>query len=357
MVTHNAAGDRPTGGAGETHRARVLVVGGANIDIRARCAQAVVPLTSNPGVSATRPGGVGRNIAENLARLGHHVRLLAPLGRDAFGTQIQAHARQCGIELVAPRGSSGRTGSYLAVLDASGELVVAVSDMAITDALTPADLAGLADLLPGTDLVVIDANIPPASADFVLTSAAAASIPVVIEPVSVAKAGRLAAVLARHQPLAVSLNVHELSVLAGRPVLDTERDVVSAARVLNEQGVQHVWVHRGSRPSILTNAGAEVGDSIEAPPVQVVDVTGGGDAMAAGFVHGLLCGEQPRQAAAFGQMLGALTVTTHDTVLQGLRPGLVEAALAGVDPPLDAPHANPAEESDDVALLDEDLAE
>ncbi|MFC6343949.1 winged helix-turn-helix transcriptional regulator [Nocardioides hankookensis] len=48
----------------------VVVVGGANMDVKARSRRSVVAATSNPGTAAMSAGGVGRNIAENLARLG-----------------------------------------------------------------------------------------------------------------------------------------------------------------------------------------------------------------------------------------------------------------------------------------------
>src|SRR3954453_1197911 len=44
----------------------VVVVGGANMDVKARSARSAVPATSNPGAASMAAGGVGRNIAENL---------------------------------------------------------------------------------------------------------------------------------------------------------------------------------------------------------------------------------------------------------------------------------------------------
>src|SRR4051794_4254516 len=44
----------------------VVVVGGANMDVKARGAGTAVPATSNPGAASMTAGGVGRNIAENL---------------------------------------------------------------------------------------------------------------------------------------------------------------------------------------------------------------------------------------------------------------------------------------------------
>ncbi|MFV0458787.1 MAG: carbohydrate kinase family protein [Actinomycetales bacterium] len=312
-------------------REGVVVVGGANLDIRARCTEPVVARTSNPGVSTTRPGGVGRNIAENLARLGSQVTLLTPLGRDAFGAQLRAHAEQAGIELVALGSVSGRTGSYLALLDADGEMVAAVSDMAITDALTPEHLEPLPSILPTARLVVLDANVPPDAASFVLDAAAEHGVPVLVELVSVAKAARLAPAISRRPVLAISANLPELSALLGRQVNDQPADIAAAAAGLTDGPVQHVWVHRGPNPSVLCSRSQDHWDEIAPPPVPVIDVTGGGDAMAAGFAFAILRGDDPASAATFGQMLGALTVATPDTVVQGLRPGLVESALAGAD--------------------------
>jgi len=49
---------------------KVLVVGGANVDLQGIAFSAFVPGDSNPGRIFSRLGWVGRNIAENCARLG-----------------------------------------------------------------------------------------------------------------------------------------------------------------------------------------------------------------------------------------------------------------------------------------------
>ena len=64
---------------------RVVVIGGANMDFKSRTLGAAIPTTSNPGTTQQAVGGVGRNIAENLARLGISVSLISAVGRDALG--------------------------------------------------------------------------------------------------------------------------------------------------------------------------------------------------------------------------------------------------------------------------------
>ena len=58
----------------------ITVIGGANVDLCGSAIGPVVPKDSNPGRVRMTAGGVGRNIAESLARLGLPVRLICAPG-------------------------------------------------------------------------------------------------------------------------------------------------------------------------------------------------------------------------------------------------------------------------------------
>ena len=49
---------------------KVVVIGASNVDIKGRSISAVYSRMKNPGRIKITAGGVGRNIAENLSRLG-----------------------------------------------------------------------------------------------------------------------------------------------------------------------------------------------------------------------------------------------------------------------------------------------
>ena len=309
----------------------VVVVGGANMDIKAHSNQPIELRTSNPGVAISTPGGVGRNIAENLARLGSPTHLVAPVGRDAFGDEIVAATRAAGVVLDHLIPSDDATGTYIAVLDASGELVVAVSNMRATDRLTVRQLMRSRDLLSHSTLLVLDGNIPEAPAAWLLDFAAAVGVPVVMDPVSVAKARPLAQMLSSQRPLlALTPNLDELSAILGEAVPPTRSGIARAARTLHDAGVRNVWVRRGVRGSVLSSLGDNGRASVvtlPAPPVEPVDVTGAGDSMTAAFVHAVMRGDSPVDAARFGQMAAALTVASRETVRPDLTPRLIDAEL------------------------------
>lgn len=313
----------------------VVVVGGANMDILARSNQPAVLRTSNPGAAVTAPGGVGRNIAENLARLGTPTHLVAPVGRDPFGDQLVQHTRAAGVSMDHMIIADEPTGTYLAVIDNDGELLVAVANMAITDRLSVQQLMEARNLMANSDLLVVEGNVPLAPAAWILDQASAMSTPVVVDPVSVPKAEQLAQTLSPERPvLALTPNLDELAAVVGHPVKDGEAAVAKAAVEVHDRGVRHVWISRGVRGSLLSSRHDDGATEVTALPAPnchpVADVTGAGDAMTAAFVHALLRGDATVPAARFGQMAAALTVASPDTVRADLSARLVDAELRTV---------------------------
>lgn len=306
----------------------VVVVGGANLDLLARSDARVVPATSNPGRVTRTPGGVGRNIAENLARLGTRVELVAAVGDDEAGEQVLGVTAGAGVGIGAVRRGPLPTGTYTAVVDDDGELVVAVADMRATDTLAPEDVDRAAGQLAAADLVVLDGNLAPACAARVLELATAAGVPVVVEPVSVPKARALAPLLDGRPVRTVTPNLAELDALLGVPPADggpeALEDLVSR---LHARGVEEVWVRLGARGSILSTPHGVTRHAVVPTEAGVVDVTGAGDAMLAAYCHARLAGADPARAAAYGQAAAALTVASTHTVRPDLTDALVRSLL------------------------------
>ncbi|AKU17025.1 carbohydrate kinase [Luteipulveratus mongoliensis] len=304
----------------------VVVIGGANVDLKARSGAKATPGTSNPGHASMSSGGVGRNIAENLARLGTRTHLIAAVGRDPFGDTLLAETAAAGVRLDYVHRTDLPTGTYAAVLDADGELLVAVADMSATDALAPEHLGAGRDVITTAGVVVLDGNLAAPTFAHALGLATAAQVRVVVEPVSVAKAGLLAPHLVAGQVVfAVTPNRDELAALTGLPTR-TERQLSAAIGDLHARGVQHVWVRLGEGGSVLASHDGTT-TRIAAPTTEVQDVTGAGDAMLAGFCHGLLAGDELAVAARLGQAAATLTVASTHTVRPDLTDRLIRSAL------------------------------
>lgn len=302
-------------------RPGAVVVGGANVDLKARSKARATGQTSNPGHGSMAPGGVARNIAENIARLGDRVHLISVVGRDPMGDNLLDHTAAAGVRVEHVARTDLPTGTYTAVLDVDGELIVAIADMDATGELGPEQLHNARDVIATAGVLVLDGNLSLDALDYALDLSA--GVRTIFEPVSVPKAARLKdAIDARIY--AVTPNRDELAALTDSPTR-TDRQVRTAARVLHARGIELVWIRLGERGSMLTTDDHTI--EIPAMPTVIEDVTGAGDSMLGAFCHVLLRGGSAEEAARFGHAAAALTIASPHTVRPDLTPRLVRAAL------------------------------
>jgi pseudouridine kinase len=298
-----------------------VVIGGANMDLKARSAAKATSRTSNPGHGSMAPGGVGRNIAENLARLGNRVHLVSVVGRDPLGENLLSHTAAAGVRIEHVARTDRPTGTYTAVLDADGELIVAIADMDATAELGPDQIQSARDVISTAGVLVLDGNLTREALEHALDLAA--GVRTIFEPVSVPKAAGLKDAL-DGRVYAVTPNRDELAALTDLPTR-TDRQVRTAAAALHKRGVELVWIRVGERGSLLSTTDGLI--EIPALPTTVEDVTGAGDSMLAAFCHVLLDGGAPEAAARFGHAAAALTLASPHTVRPDLTPRLIQAAL------------------------------
>jgi pseudouridine kinase len=287
----------------------VVVIGGANMDLKCRIDGATVIGSSNPGSLQVTAGGVARNIAESLARLGVPTELISAIGRDAFGDRLLAETTAAGVGTRHVLRRATPTGTYTATLDRRGELVVGVAAMEVLAALTPRRVARSAAALRAAALIVADSNLSVATLDWLLGFAAEHGRPLAIEAVSVPKAATIGRLLAARRPLyALFCNQAEAAALVGL-ALPRQQDLRAGALRLHERGVRHVGIGLGCRGMLASSLedGCLLQRIVPAVAGPLRDVTGAGDAAVAGTIYGLLHGRTLARAALYGQVAAALT--------------------------------------------------
>jgi pseudouridine kinase len=298
----------------------VVIVGGMNLDTLARIAAHTDHGSSNPGTTISAAGGVGRNVAENLARLGSPVRMVGAVGRDHAGDRLVDGLVELGVDVAGVRRTEDcATGTYTAILDQDGGLEIGVADMAATESIGPEHVD--TRVLDGAGWLVLDGNLRSDTVVHCLRLARAAGVPVVLDPVGVAKAARLGPVPGLHT---FTPNHDELAAWAGTD------DVAAALEHAHAQGVDVVWLREGADGSVLHSHGRVT--PVRLPAAEVVDVTGAGDAMLAAYVHRLRAGDPLEDAALFGAAAAWLTVQSTSAVRPDITEELVAETLRELNP-------------------------
>ncbi|MDQ2990698.1 MAG: winged helix-turn-helix transcriptional regulator, partial [Pseudomonadota bacterium] len=227
----------------------IACIGAANLDRKLRSLATLTMGTSNPARQDESFGGVARNIAENLARLGAPVALATAIGDDSSGQALLAHAEGAGIDTRGTlRLDHTCSGTYTAVLDDHGQMLVALADMALFDALTPDFLANRRPRALAA-LTVADLNLPLETVAALLDEARRDGVPLVVVAVSQPKMARLPQDL--HGLRLLILNQGELETRIGAPIV-TEADFAAACALVRAQGAQDVIVTRGAAGVLYT---------------------------------------------------------------------------------------------------------
>lgn len=278
---------------------KICVIGGANVDITAQSKNQFIARDSNPGTVRLSFGGVGRNIAHNLALLGDEVCFVTRFGGDAFGQMLQVSCREIGMDIsLCETCPTFPSACFASINDSNGEMLGGVADMVVTESISKDWLAERIDAINKADAVVADTNLLPETLAWLIDHV---TVPLYIDAVSGPKAVRLA----------------EALDLSESKRLYTFKCNALEARTLS--GVTHFrrrYITRGAEGLEVTADGRT--SLFPALPCTVRNATGGGDALLAGIVH---AGPKAsvEEAARIGLMCARCAVEADEAVNEQLK--------------------------------------
>lgn len=294
----------------------VLVIGGAGVDLIGRLKNELRPGTSNPANIRTSFGGVARNVAENLARLGQPVCLITAVGEDHTGDQLIKQVSEVGVDVSAVlRTPLHPTGTYLGVVGSSGKLHFALDDINATNALTPDYIQRQAGLFEGARMIFLDANLPRDTLRTVFSLARKSGLPVCADPTSASLAERIRPYLPRLRM--ITPNSAEAGVLCDQPFEDRSRQAaLDAAKCLVSQGVEIALISLAEFGVVYATSATS--GHIPAVRTRIMDPTGAGDSLTATVIFGLLNEIPLDDAVRLGVTAASLTLRHRGTVVQDL---------------------------------------
>ena len=300
---------------------KTVVIGGANIDIKGYSASTFQHGSSNSGIINESSGGVGRNVAANLGNLGCQVILLSTVGKDYRGEKLIADTGESGVNLEYIKVMDDyTTGTYLAVIDADGELVGAVNSMEIINGIDFNYLEKNLKILNSADWIFIDTNLNSGVIAWLLDQNFSSKI--IIDPVSIEKSNKIKNKLEDID--IVTPNLIEFCYLYN---LDfSEVDIL----ISEKNKLELLELIASNREKISPEAGLIITIGAEGviysgpeqtfwePAValndKIIETTGAGDALNAGIIYGLSRSKSIKEAVRIGQEMARLNILADDTV-------------------------------------------
>ena len=300
-----------------------VVIGGASMDVHGQPLAALRMRDSNPGKAHTSPGGVARNIAENLARLGTSVALISAVGNDHYGDYLITHGRKAGINMQSvPVYDSASTATYLSIQDEDGDMLAALADMSVLEQLDAATLDEQRRAIEHAPLIIIDTNLSEEAIGYVTNTCA--TQPIFVNTVSTTKAKRVLPFLDSIHSLFPSLSEAEaMSGMRG----STARQRKAMCAWFHDQGVARVFITLGRHGVTYSVDGGQQGTVESLHRSALVNANGAGDAFTAGVASAWLANDSLEHAIDIGLAAASLTLSDPATVSPSMSSASVRRLL------------------------------
>ena len=297
----------------------IVVIGAVFVDVKGYPEGTYIPGGRNAGSVEHTHGGVGRNVAEDIANVELRPTLVSLVDTTGTGVDVINKLKNHKVNTNYIRATRNGMGTWLAVFDSNGDVVASISQRP--------DLSPIAQILDEQGDEIF------ATADSVILE------------IDVDKE-----IVKRTFALAKKYNKKVYSVVSNMSIALERRDFFQCLDcfVCNRQEAGMMFyddyenktpdemveiiserVRSARIPSMIVTLGADGAVYADmngqkgwcpARKVEVRDTTGAGDAFCAGAVIGLTHGKTMAEACQIGSTLSASVITTYDSVCPRFQP-------------------------------------
>ena len=298
----------------------ILVLGASIVDIFGFCGRSYAQRDSIPGHIKISFGGVCRNIAENLARVGVNTQFISTLGDDENGKSILEHSRKLGYNMENSLFLEGEsTPTYLAILNHQGEMESAVVDMESLNKMDERFVDEKHEVFENAEYTIVDSD-NPALLEYILKKYQGKS-KFILDPVSEKKAKKIRHLIKYFHT--IKPNRFETEALCGFKI-ETNDDLRKAGRFFIEQGVKNVFISLDADGIYYITSEGEEGTLACCEAIEVKNVTGAGDSFVAGIGYGYMNNLNIKDTLKYSVAMSIITITHEETINPKISHELVE---------------------------------
>ncbi len=291
----------------------IVVVGAVFVDIKGYPEDIFIPTGRNVGRVEQIHGGVGRNVAEDIANVELRPTFVSLVDESGAGADVVRKLRTHKVNTDYMRTTPDGMGTWLAVFDNQGDVAASISKRP--------DLRPIGDILDefGDEIfrnadsvaVEIDMDKEVVKRVFRLAKKYGKKVFAVVANMNIAVERRDFL----QQTDCFVCNQQEAGILFSDDYMDksaAELELILAEKVTRAQ-IPGMIVTMGDQGAVYADAGGEHG-FCPARNVKVKDTTGAGDAFFAGATIGLTYGKTMQEACQIGAHLAASVIITSENV-------------------------------------------
>lgn len=287
---------------------KICIIGGITADIEGNPYSQLIYGDSNPGKITLSYGGVGRNITENLARMGASVSFVSVAGDDLPGRGAVIELKELGVNVdkvkLLPEEN---TAVYMSILNMVGDMELALCNMDVLERISSNLIDDAIDSIKSSKIIGIDTNLTAETLNYVINKCC--GVPLFLDPVSVTKAERAIGVIGRFHT--IKPNRMEAEVLSGMSIM-SESDLEKAGQWFIAQGVKRVFITISGGGVYYTDSNES--GTIRPRNVSIISTTGAGDAFSAAILYSYLQGYDIKTTAEYGMAAAAITLESKTAV-------------------------------------------
>ncbi len=297
----------------------IVVIGAIFVDIKGYPESSFTPTGRNVGRVEQIHGGVGRNVAEDVANCELRPTFISLVDESATGEDVVRKLKSHKVNTDYIRRTPDGIGTWLAVFDNDGDVAASISKRP--------DLSAIADILDEqgdeifsqADSIIIEIDLDKEIVKrvFKLAKKYGRKVFAVVSNMNIA--------LERRDFLmnvdCFVCNQQEAGILFSSDYSNETPDRLSEIIAEKTQAacISSMIVTMGSSGAVYADRSGTRGHC-PARPVHVRDTTGAGDAFCAGAAIGLTYGKDLRQACEIGTYLASSVIVTSESACPRFRP-------------------------------------